>query len=505
MAFELAAGIVGITSLAVQLADSAQKLHGYCHDYSTAPKQVKDLAEEVETLRGLIEDLSAPQDANIGTAHVPSTPATLTHDERCRRWCLSIQENVASVLQELEQNFVKHSRRTKVKFIFKKERFEEWMEKLERAKSMLLLARQLDQGESVRRKLDALSQKSDLLAAGIAGVKQSVDAATTGIQNVGNNVAAVMTSTNVIEQDITTLTSESINSRVQQARDMDVVQNGLHNITTHMAQHSQDVSSILADARSTQQIVAELPQHHHKFQRRMSAHSADQRHANAQILAILQGLQQRSHSAMQCNNRIEDVTDSIHRDARDTESQVAQVATSFPGQCHTTVVNTVESTEIDFAISLFPPSMGFKRRSERRSATQTQASQALKTVGPKRSKKETVAFRIKLPAAFVQYQWGLYVERANSTWIPHITPYYVRDFDYTLIDILQGDPAEKLQMMIRSKKASLRDIDVHGRNLLWWAANAFNEGMMTFLHDQGLRLDVKALTTVSPITLGVGV
>lgn len=123
-------------SLGLQVAASVQKIQAYYNDYTTAPSQVQDLVQELDTLDGLSRGFTISHNAT-------NTPSTAPIDEQCQQWCLSVRNEVADVLQGLDSSFMKPTHRARSKFVLNKERISQWLVKLERAKSMLLLAKQL--------------------------------------------------------------------------------------------------------------------------------------------------------------------------------------------------------------------------------------------------------------------------------------------------------------------------------------------------------------------------
>ncbi|GAB7364590.1 hypothetical protein MBLNU230_g5396t1 [Neophaeotheca triangularis] len=377
MAFELAVGVIGISSLAIQLAGSAQKLQTYCHDYSTAPKQVKELVEELQLVKGILEGFSPAQDAS-------STSGTVSLDDRCKRWCMSIRDDIASVLDELEQSFAQRTHKTKFIFIFKKEKIGEMMGKLERAKSMLLLGRQLGQGESVRRQLDDLSQQSTSLVTGITGLQQSADAAAAGIQDVGHDVANIRASTSALQQE-TVLLLPRHKEIVQEIRasasshDNTAAQHSriLNNVQSDLLLANQAIAALRANADSTEQVVAHIPRQFQEHQLTVSEHLQEQRKANAQIFDDFQAWKQRSDHTSQSVERIEDMTASIVRDTKRTEEHMARVATHFYGTPEYVATGaTTEQTKTRLAIQLFPPRIEYEYTVTRGSAVQAQSRDA---------------------------------------------------------------------------------------------------------------------------------
>jgi len=66
--FGVAAGVIGVVSLSIQLAESLQKVKGFYAAVNNAPLQIEELIEEIEIMQDILSDLeSGSQSASVAS------------------------------------------------------------------------------------------------------------------------------------------------------------------------------------------------------------------------------------------------------------------------------------------------------------------------------------------------------------------------------------------------------------------------------------------------------
>jgi hypothetical protein len=132
--FGVAAGIVGLVSLTVQLTDSVGKFREIRHTYQDAPDEIHAYLETLDKLAPIIEQSCAvPQRASADAAQVQLL-------EDCKRRCQNVRKSIDDVLRSILEEIKLRPWIGKLKAVFEKKTIEEWLGKLERSKSELSLA-----------------------------------------------------------------------------------------------------------------------------------------------------------------------------------------------------------------------------------------------------------------------------------------------------------------------------------------------------------------------------
>ncbi|KAI4202329.1 MAG: hypothetical protein LQ346_002003 [Caloplaca aetnensis] len=132
-----AAGGVAVASFTIQLAEGIKKLHDFWSSITEAPEDIKDSLLELKVLSSVLAQI-----AHDKQRHEPDpTFADVLSD------CDAKAKRLAVFLGEIEPGFASTSSRirrwTAVKAVWKQERLKNFQEGLERLKSTLSLALQL--------------------------------------------------------------------------------------------------------------------------------------------------------------------------------------------------------------------------------------------------------------------------------------------------------------------------------------------------------------------------
>jgi prophage DNA circulation protein len=135
--FGIAAGVVGLASLGVQLTDSISKLQEICRTYKDAPEDIAALITTLETLARIIDQSGA------GTHRSAANVVHVQLLEDCTKWCRGIRNSINNILQAILSDISHKPRAGKMKVVFQKKAIDGWLQRLERSKLDLLLAHQI--------------------------------------------------------------------------------------------------------------------------------------------------------------------------------------------------------------------------------------------------------------------------------------------------------------------------------------------------------------------------
>jgi hypothetical protein len=134
-AFGIAAGIVGLVSLSVQLTDSIRQFREIRHTYKDAQNEFDALVLRLDALGPVIEQ------SGTGGAQRTSADATQVQLlEDCKKRCQNVRESTADVSKSVLAEIKRKPWVGKIKAVFEKKTIEGWLEKLESAKSDLSFA-----------------------------------------------------------------------------------------------------------------------------------------------------------------------------------------------------------------------------------------------------------------------------------------------------------------------------------------------------------------------------
>ncbi|KAL8905275.1 MAG: hypothetical protein Q9207_002746 [Kuettlingeria erythrocarpa] len=132
-----AASGLAVVSIAIQLADGIKKLHDFWTSITEAPEEIKESLLELELLSSVLTQIAHDQQR-----HEPDT--TLTN---ALSGCCAMVNRLATILGEIEPGFASTSSRirswTAVKAALKQKTLKKFQDGLERLKTMLSLALQL--------------------------------------------------------------------------------------------------------------------------------------------------------------------------------------------------------------------------------------------------------------------------------------------------------------------------------------------------------------------------
>jgi hypothetical protein len=136
----LAASSISIASLAIQLADSIQKLKAFCDTVKDAPNDLQLVVAEVEVLSLVLEEiveyLKVHERAGPRTAALP--PAV----SKSLWLCQVSADGLRTLVRGLEQSMEERKMRSAIKIAFRKEKIERMKNQLQSAKLTLLIANQ---------------------------------------------------------------------------------------------------------------------------------------------------------------------------------------------------------------------------------------------------------------------------------------------------------------------------------------------------------------------------
>ena len=129
-------GIISVAGFALQILESVQKLKRFLSKVKHAHSQLEDLLDELNLYACLVSECEAASTATFASRLPSRTPL------RC---CERAAKLIATVLNDVQsgaQGSRKRGAWAGIKFVIKEQKIEENLRKLERAKSMLVLANQ---------------------------------------------------------------------------------------------------------------------------------------------------------------------------------------------------------------------------------------------------------------------------------------------------------------------------------------------------------------------------
>jgi hypothetical protein len=136
-AFGIAAGIVGLASLCVQLTDTIAKLKDARRIYKDAQDDAEALITALEVLGRILAHVCSP------TQPIPTAQPQSQLLEDCKAWCQSIRNGIFDILQQCRSDILSQPRLGKAKYVFRKGSIDQLLHRLQRAKLDLLLAHQI--------------------------------------------------------------------------------------------------------------------------------------------------------------------------------------------------------------------------------------------------------------------------------------------------------------------------------------------------------------------------
>ncbi|GAB7324195.1 hypothetical protein MBLNU13_g07558t2 [Cladosporium sp. NU13] len=147
-AFGVAAGAFGVVSLSIQLAESVQKVKGFYANVRNAPPKLADLADEIGEMSDLIKELEQ-QHRPVGFVATPLM-------QRCIESSRKAVEYFAIFSSELEARVTTRRLRGGIRFALSQDEISRILSRMERAKTMLVLAYMQYQTASQQQQHDQL-------------------------------------------------------------------------------------------------------------------------------------------------------------------------------------------------------------------------------------------------------------------------------------------------------------------------------------------------------------
>ena len=132
--FGAVAGGISIAPIALELAKSVKRLKDFCHEVKNAPEDIQDLVDEMDDMSAVLAQLTAGN-LHFATNGGQTLQTCLMHYSRANG-------RISAVVTELQGSLAAHRRRTSVAFPLNRAKLKDLAQKLERAKSSLLLALQ---------------------------------------------------------------------------------------------------------------------------------------------------------------------------------------------------------------------------------------------------------------------------------------------------------------------------------------------------------------------------
>jgi hypothetical protein len=134
----IAASGISIASLAIQLADSVQKLKSFCDNIKEAPMIIEHILADAEILSLVLEEIAARvcEQERFDSRNV-SLPASMMKSLNLCQICVRTLHTVA---QELEDDIAKRKDWGALKALLKKGKIDRVKSELESAKTTLSLA-----------------------------------------------------------------------------------------------------------------------------------------------------------------------------------------------------------------------------------------------------------------------------------------------------------------------------------------------------------------------------
>lgn len=114
-AFGVAAGVVGLASLGVQLTDTIAKLKDARRIYKDAPDEAEALIAALEVMNRVLAYICPP------TQQLPIAHSQGQLLEDCKAWCQNIRNDIFSVVQDCQSDILSQPRLGKAKYVFRKE------------------------------------------------------------------------------------------------------------------------------------------------------------------------------------------------------------------------------------------------------------------------------------------------------------------------------------------------------------------------------------------------
>jgi hypothetical protein len=131
--FSAVASGAGLISLALQLMETAQKLHSLYHTAKDAPDAVKHLSFELTTMSKHILQLDRLHNPN-------NSPECSDLLDRCMYTCTRMSQKIKDAVEKIERALQRSIFIGKVYMVFKETEIRKLLDEMEQAKSSMMLA-----------------------------------------------------------------------------------------------------------------------------------------------------------------------------------------------------------------------------------------------------------------------------------------------------------------------------------------------------------------------------
>lgn len=128
---------MSVVSLAIQFADSIQKLKGFCDIMKSATDEIRLALDELEILSLILEDINQSVQQELFLS-----PRIKIAVMKSLRLCRVSSEALMSLVKEMENSSSVGRKRSVLKFALQKDKMDMFKLKLESTKSTMLLANQ---------------------------------------------------------------------------------------------------------------------------------------------------------------------------------------------------------------------------------------------------------------------------------------------------------------------------------------------------------------------------
>jgi hypothetical protein len=151
---------MAVVSIAIQVAESIEKLKSFYSLIQSAPEDILFAIEELETLSMVFEEVDRSMQQQLFLD--PRVKVTVL---RSLRLCRSSGDGLKSLVNGLHAEVMKRKRRGSFKVALKAEKIKDFVKKLENTKGMMILANQIYYQAVQNQKWESLERNMDELKA----------------------------------------------------------------------------------------------------------------------------------------------------------------------------------------------------------------------------------------------------------------------------------------------------------------------------------------------------
>lgn len=135
---DVAGGVFATVSIALQLADTALKLHHFWRSLKDSPSQIREFASDLLVLQRVLFEIHEEEKLLPGPSDALPTHEPLL---QCERYLGELQTLADKLKVDISKGRVQRTWKS-IKVIFQKEHLDQFRANLESMKSTLILARQ---------------------------------------------------------------------------------------------------------------------------------------------------------------------------------------------------------------------------------------------------------------------------------------------------------------------------------------------------------------------------